>query len=217
MGVANVIRVSLVGAAPSGETWSVNPVWQIGGVSTAEDITSEECLAMATAVGGVALPTAVASAMSTGWNLQTTRVEARRWDGTLAAQAEANRSASSAGTGTTAHPFQTSMVVSLRTAGVGPSARGRLFWPATGILINTSSNRVAVSTVDAFRDSFKTYLTSLGAALDVTLTNSPVLSVWSRLHASTLPVNALQIGDVLDVQRRRRDALVETYRNIAFP
>jgi len=63
----------------------------------------------------------------------------------------------------------------------------------------------------------KTYLTSLTAAIAPSLVNAPVLSVWSRTQAGTHPVTSLQAGDVLDVQRRRRDSLIETYTSLSFP
>jgi hypothetical protein len=41
--------------------------------------------------------------------------------------------------------------------------------------------------------------------------------VWSRTNASTAPVTSINMGDVCDVQRRRRDALLENYQALAFP
>jgi hypothetical protein len=43
------------------------------------------------------------------------------------------------------------------------------------------------------------------------------LAVWSRTAASITTVNQIQMGDIVDVQRRRRDQLVETYQSLAFP
>src|SRR4051812_18833132 len=99
MAIANVLRVSIFGTLPGGEVWSVNPVWQIGGVSTAEDITQLEAQAMATAVAGVAVPAGVSQMLATSCALTGARVEARRWDGTLATQAEALKGTPQLGTG----------------------------------------------------------------------------------------------------------------------
>lgn len=217
MAVANVIRLSILGTLPGGEKWSVNPVWQIGGVSTAEDVTSDEALTMATAAAAAAVPTGLAAIMSSTTFLTGIRLEARRWDGTLAAQAEALKGTAVAGTGPQGNPFQTSLVSSLRTAGVGASGRGRLYWPATGIPIVIAPLRPNSTTMSTTLTAIKTYLTSLTAALTPTLTNAPVLSVWSRTHGSTLPVTSIQCGDVMDVQRRRRDSLIETYNSVAWP
>jgi len=43
------------------------------------------------------------------------------------------------------------------------------------------------------------------------------LAVWSRKNADLYVVNSIQTGDVLDVQRRRRDAEVENYNVLAYP
>lgn len=217
MAIANVIRVSVLGTLPGGEVWSVNPVWQIGGVSTSEDVTDAMAAAMATACGAVALPTGLKSAMNGQTNATAIRVEARRWNGELAAIAEAPKSPVDAGSGAAPHPFQTSIVLSLKTGSPGGSGRGRLYWPATGLPISNTDLRVQAGDVTAILAAAKTYLTSLGTALDASLTNSPVLSVWSRLNQSTIPVNAIQLGNVLDTQRRRRDSVPETRSSVTFP
>jgi hypothetical protein len=51
--------------------------------------------------------------------------------------------------------------------------------------------------------------------VQTTLTGAD-LAVWSRVGSQLNEVNALQVGDVLDTQRRRRDTLVETYQQTLF-
>jgi len=217
MPIANVIRVSIIGSMPSGELWSVNPVWQIGGVSTSEDISADEAQTMATAIAAIAPATGILQQFSTSTTISGCRVEARRWDGTLAALAEGVKAAPAVGSGTSQHPFQTSIVSSLRTGPPGASGRGRLYWPATGIVIASATLRPANSVVSSFLSGVKTYLTSIGNAIDVSTDNAPVLSVWSRVGATTKPVTSIQAGDVLDTQRRRRDSLIEAYQSLSFP
>lgn len=217
MAIANIIRVSVLGAMPNGEVWSVNPVWQIGGVSTAEDVSADQCLAMATAIDALTVSTGITQIMSTSTTFTGTRVEARRWDGTLSSQADHQRGTPVPGTGTAPHPFQTSMVTSLRTATPGARGRGRLYWPATGITISAGTLRPSNVLPPSVLSGVKTYLTSIRAALDASLVNDAVLSVWSRTSGTTAPVTSMQAGDVLDTQRRRRDVLIETYSSIAIP
>lgn len=217
MGIGNVVRVSLTGTLPSGEIWSVNPVWQIGGVSTAEDVSNEMALTMATAIIGLTIPANLLIIMSSQTKHTGARVEVRRWDGTLAAQAETSRATPVAGSGATGHPYQTSVVSSLRTLTPGASGRGRLYWPGTAVSIDNSTLRIAPATVTSFLAAVKAYLASITAALNVTLVNDAVLSVWSRTNASTAPVTSLTVGDVADVQRRRRDSLVESYSSLTMP
>lgn len=217
MGVANVLRVSIKGAMPGGEVWSINPVFQIGGISTAEDISTDQATAMATAVTAVTIPSNLRLAQNSGTTWTGTRVEARRWNGDLAAIGEAVRATPTAGTGTSPHPFQTSLVISLRTAGVGASGRGRMYVPATGLAIGTSTLRPTSATLTPILADVKSYISSVAAALNGVTTNDVVLSVWSRLHENTQPVTSLQVGDILDTQRRRRDTQVETYITTTIP
>ena len=217
MAVANVIRLSILGAMPSGEVWSVNPVWQIGGVSTAEDISQTEAQTMVDAANAKAIPAGLYSSITSSVSFTGIRLEARRWDGTLAAQAQAMKSTPFFGSSGTAHPYQTSSVTSLRSGHPGATGRGRLYWPATGMALATATLRPTTATVDGFLAGVKTYLTSLTDALAVTLTNAPVLSVWSRTTGATHPVTEIKCGDVMDVQRRRRDNLIEGYSAVSWP
>jgi predicted nucleic acid-binding Zn ribbon protein len=63
----------------------------------------------------------------------------------------------------------------------------------------------------------KTYLTSITAALEVTMINDMHLAVWSRTKEALEWVTSLQCGDVLDTQRRRRDQLIETFNVLTYP
>jgi hypothetical protein len=217
MAVANVIRVSIKGTMPGGELWSINPVFQIGGVSTAEDITTDQANAIALAVDAVTVPTDLRLALATSCAFTGIRVEARRWNGDLAAIGEHVKTTPVVGTGTSQHPYQTSIVLSLRTAGVGGSGRGRAYIPATGLLIATTNLRPSSTAVSTILAAVKSYLSSVAAAVNTVTTNDVVLSVWSRLNESTQPVVALQMGDILDTQRRRRDGTVETYSSTTYP
>jgi hypothetical protein len=41
--------------------------------------------------------------------------------------------------------------------------------------------------------------------------------VWSRTNQGFANVTSLQVGDIVDIQRRRRDDLVESYQATSFP
>jgi hypothetical protein len=120
------------------------------------------------------------------------------------------------GTASVVHPFQTSWVTSLRTTQVGPSGRGRLYWPATGVTLDPDTYRPIAGTVAAALAGVKTYLGGIQTAVRVTFASS-TLTVWSRKLATSNMVTSIQMGDILDVQRRRRDALVESYATLSFP
>jgi hypothetical protein len=144
-------------------------------------------------------------------------VEARTYDGSLETLAEATRGAAIAGTGGSSHPSQTSVVLSLRSNVPGASGRGRLYWPATGMGIDAATLRPLASGLTNFLTDARTYLVALNGAVRATFPGSVGLSVWSRTGATSHVISKLLVGDVLDTQRRRRDAYQETYQTQAFP
>jgi hypothetical protein len=62
----------------------------------------------------------------------------------------------------------------------------------------------------------KTYLSGISGAIAATLTGVD-LSVWSRTTPELYTVTSIQAGDVLDVQRRRRDQTIESYQSLTYP
>lgn len=214
--MARVLRVSIKGQLPNGEEWSVNPVYSIGGDFGAP-VSAAQANTIAQAIAAAPVPSNLQPMWSSSTSMTAYRVEARNLDGTLESLAESVRAAPIGGTGTAPHPFQTSLVVSLRTATPGASGRGRLYFPATGQIIDVASLRVTPSGVTNALGAVKTYLSAIQTAIDATL-DGVALTVWSRKGAgSTSPVNSLQMGNVFDVQRRRRDSLIENYTALAFP
>ena|SRR5687767_6126193 len=207
------LRVSLQGSMPGGEVWSVNPIWRL----SAEALpTYEELITLATAINSITVPAGMLAMLNSNTQVTGVRLEARSNTGALEAIYEADRPVPQTGSGASVHPFQTSVVLSLRTTSPGASGRGRLYWPATGVALTPSTMRVPNAALVAFRDAFSTYLGDLTTAIELT---SPVaiLAVWSRTLGTYSMVNRLSAGDVLDVQRRRRDTLAEAVVTGTYP
>jgi hypothetical protein len=217
MPIANVVRLSIQGLLPGGEEWSVNPVYDITTGDFGPNIDQAQALAAATAAAAVTVPGGVTGLLSSACNFQSIKLEARRYDGTLAAQAEAAKGSPQLGNGGATNPLQMSLVTSLRTAGFGASSRGRLYWPATGLAIATGTHRISSVNVSAVLTGIKAYLASLQTAIATPLGATPRLAVWSRKNNSAQLVTSIQSGDVPDVQRRRRDALIEAYTALPWP
>lgn len=212
--MASYLRVSIKGALPGGEVWSVNPVWKF---ATPAAIDATACLAYATAAGGGTLPSTVTALMSGQTTWTGARVEAREADGSLERVAEYIRSTPTAGTGTGNHPFQTSMVYSLLTTSASASARGRMYWPATGINIDAGGLRINATTILNALTGMKTFLSGITTGLNAVPGASTLsLCVWSPKLGSGTIVTSMRAGDVADVQRRRRDRLVENYQAITL-
>jgi hypothetical protein len=212
---SQILRVSIIGTQPGGEVWSTNPCWEING-STGEAVSQAEALTIATALNAITIPTPLLSCMGTQTRVTGVRVEARQLSGILEAQAEAARATPVVGTGPNIHPHGTSLVCSLRTPGVGPSARGRMYWPATGQALDNTDYRIASANVTSLLTAFKTLLSGMETAIQVTLPEAN-LTVWSRSTSNFHNVNALQVGNIPDSQRRRRDTLNEAYQGTTYP
>lgn len=213
--VSRILRISLVGTLPGGEEWSVNPVYAIGG-DFGVTVTPIQAQTIATAIAAQALPTGFVQNWPAGVVWTGCRVEARALDGTLETQAEGIKTTPTPGAASTVHPFQTAWVTSLRTAYPGASGRGRLYWPAHGVSLVSGTFRPNTTTATTFLSAAKSFLTGTQAAIDTTL-DGVSLAVWSRTLQTVNVVNQLQIGDVLDTQRRRRDTLVELVSTNAYP
>ena len=212
--MADFLRVSLEGTMPTGEKWSVNPVYSIGGDFGAPT-TPAQLVTVADAILSVTIPGLVLALNVAAVTHQGVRVEARDLDGTLENLAERALTTPVAGTGVASHPFQTSVVSSLRTAHPGATGRGRLYWPATGLTAVPSTLRISGTNTSATAGAIRDYLGAIETAIEATFTGTS-LCVWSRKNAALYPVDRIQVGDVFDVQRRRRDSLVENIATVTY-
>lgn len=213
--MANFLRISVQGTMPGGEVWSVNPVYGIGG-DFGVPVSAAQVVTVANALATAAVPTTLMSMMTPGCALTSYRVEARKLDGTLEALAEGVRATPLAGNGAQRHPYQTSVVTSLRTPLPGASGRGRLYWVATAVALDNSTLRVDAASVTSHLAAVKTFLSTMQTVVDATF-DGVSLCVWSRKNAALTAVNSIQMGNVVDQQRRRRDALTENYSALSYP
>ena len=222
----NVIRI--LGASPDGEVWSVNPRFVLhgvlGGQAAVEDLGEMEtiCADIAALNDGYVLPTVMRQALSSSLSITGIRMEAISDEGFLAGAAEHTLAAPVAGSTAPIRPLNVAWCVTLNHgAQYGRSGRGRLFWPALGS-VPTLSTTVRVSASQ--RQTFLTALTGWLEAVAGIIrdgTGKAVTSarqvVWSRTRGTLTEVDNLSLGDILDSQRRRRDALREQRTTIPWP
>jgi len=213
--MADLLRVSITGAQPGGEVWSVNPVYSIGGDFGAP-VSAAQAMTIATAIDAITVSAGVTAMMAPQTTITGCRVEARSLSGTLESIAEHARGAPVAGIASSTNGFSTSLVSSLRTTHPGATGRGRLYWPANGVPLQLSTYRPTSANMTTYSLGVKTYLSAIQAAIDVTL-DGVALAVWSRKNADLYVVNSIQVGDILDTQRRRRDQVIENYTVQSYP
>lgn len=108
-------------------------------------------------------------------------------------------------------PPQACAVFSLQTDLPGPSYRGRTYWPALGASISAD---LKSSTAKQAGEDLVELVRDIETSLEVL---TPVQwAVYSPKLGVLTPVSRVRAGDVIDTQRRRRDALVETFTVTPF-
>ena len=211
---SDLLRISIMGGGPPGEVWSINPTFSL---ITAQDVSYADCAAIVTGINALSIATPLRTAMAGVSTVTGTRVEARTVGGTLQAQATGARGTPVTGTSPNVLPPQSAIVFSLRTPFPGASGRGRLYWPGTGIQLNSTGLRILGGTPEGLVTAFKSYMLGIEGVINSQLGGECTLAVWSRKNAARYAVNQIIVGDVVDTQRRRRDKLPEAYSATPYP
>ena len=177
--------------------------------------------AIVTAILAIPTPTDLLKTFPSGVALTGVRLEGHEDTGRTLGAAEGSFTARRTGTGTGAsHPPQTAIVLSMKSAAPGQSGRGRLYWPAMTVSLDTNYFVDSPSTT-ALVTAFRTYLSAIGSAIRDNAGLFPwttvSLAVASTTKGTQAPVTRLEIGNVLDTQRRRRNKLVETKVALPYP
>lgn len=212
--MADLIKVSITGVMPAGEVWSINPVWRINPQDVSVSVTQLQ--AIVTAINAITIPTGFRNIFNLTTGVTGCRVEARTNEGVLEGLAEGTRPSTVFGQGTADHPYQNALVLSLRSPLAGASGRGRLYIPATGLALNGPTLRPTAATITSVLAGTKGYLQAIGTAVTAQVTDT-ILAVWSRKLTTTLGVTRIQMGDIVDTQRRRRDQVIENYQELSYP
>lgn len=216
MTYARHMTVTANGGMPGGERWSCtsayssqNTAWEQGDL----DQFAANALARWT--------TAVQSAgllLSSGVSLQRVDVRAIDTAGRTELLAQTSPSSSTTGSALPIVPNQVAVVVSLRTATPGPKGRGRFYLPCLQANVGTDGRLVAsqrgtiAGVVQTLLKGLATdYVAATGFSDGALVVAS---GVGSGLNS---PVQTMRVGDVFDTQRRRRDALVESYVSLPIP
>lgn len=210
-------RVAILGAFTGGETWSVNPVFDPQGEIGGTWDQAKADLAAKT-IAETVPPSDLMTLLSSSGSIVGCRFEVRDdvTDG-LVGVAEYLLPAAQVGSAAPKLPAQAAIVGSLRTAVAGASGRGRIYWPALGATVATTL-RLGTPSASLVATAYKNYLTDIRAKIAAAY---PLigfeLAVRSARTKTTPHVTAIRVGNVIDTQRRRRDAFPEAYSTVSFP
>lgn len=213
-------RVLLRGTLGASENWSVGLAYRRSVDGAA--ISQQDLQAAAVAIAARTLGTDIKQVVSTAVRSTDVRVEIRSDANALLAAAEAPwTQLDSSGLGAT-KPAQTALVFSLRSSTPGSRHRGRIYWPALAAAINPSTLRLAPADAKKFATQMAAYLDGIETDLKEKLDPSPSLidyrlGVYSPTLKSLTDITRIEVGDILDVQRRRRDSLPELYASAPYP
>lgn len=208
-------RISLQGTLPGGEVWSVNPAF-IGNFDTTPPTTAELqtwantiASSMSDIVSGP-----LRTALSARAPITNVRATLYGEDGRIRLYQDAPVTGF-AGINQMALPPTTAVALSLYSALSGRSNRGRLFWPALGLGVDEQTGRLPLATCQGLANAAVEMLSDIQDAAPATW--ETVLGVWSPTLERGIAVTQVKVGDVLDSQRRRKDALDEARAIAAFP
>lgn len=204
----NVVRIN--GSLPGGEVWSVTPKFTRASGPVTEYADLER---WATVLAGTMeswdTSNIFRQLLSTAGTIDSVRVEARNAAGEMTQAAEAQLTPSLAGSGTANKTYQTCVVFTFLTGRPGRSYKGRMYWPALFAGLNTQL-RLAQSTIDEYAGAGVDLLNLISDA-GITDAERPYPVVVSQTQGLATPITSVRVGDVLDIQRRRRDSLTENY------
>lgn len=118
-------------------------------------------------------------------------------------------------------PPQISVVASLRATAIhGLATHGRMYLPGNTFAIDSTTGRIPSAAVSTLITAFQTMINGINSDAPV----SEVVSLCSKgrttptvLAGVSQAVTHVEMGDVYDTQRRRRNGFNETYTNKSIP
>lgn len=190
--------VNVIGQASSDATWDIDWAWE--GTSK---VTQANQVGIANAA--LTMFNAVKAQITTNLRLDAVKINALDDDGDVINGGNYFALKTPvAGTGTASNslPAQLAVVASLRTGARGPGGRGRMYWPfnntmgSAGVVGGTAQS-VLINAVRDFAQGVRT-IGPLAA----------VVNVGPRTYSS---LKTVECGNLYDSQRRRRNAVAETF------
>lgn len=116
-------------------------------------------------------------------------------------------------------PNQLTIAVSLTTGySRGPAHRGRFYLPTPSVSFVASTATIDPGDVAGIRDSTKTFLEAIAdvPGFDSPVSLTPVVMSRKSGAATYRVITGVEVGHVMDTQRRRRKSIPENYVGVAL-
>ena len=210
----NVVRI--LGYLPGGEVGSVTRKFAspLGMVTEYEDLETW-AEALGTEILSWTSVNRLRGFLSSQAGIEGVRVEYRNSTGELEQAAEYIFPSRFAGSGSPRMPYQCSAVISLRTGRPGRSFRGRLYWPCLTPSLTTATLRIPPDDTVVLAGNMAQFLNFIRTSAPVE--HDLMAVVVSQTRNTYTGITQLQVGDIVDIQRRRRDSLQEAIVQEPFP
>jgi hypothetical protein len=195
----------LIGKLAAGESWSSG--FHVDGAGTVTDCTTvlqSACTSLWQGNGGSV--SGIATAYSTTTQQTAVLVYALDPNTGKATASQEGVAVHTGNSNAAPLPPEVALVASLRSDTPGPSGRGRMYLPGPSVASVGPAGEVIVGAPPAIADSVALMLTVMGQG-----GFTPIL--WSTGRLQRI-IRRVEIGNVYDVQRRRRNDLIEV-RSVA--
>lgn len=110
-------------------------------------------------------------------------------------------------------PAQCSVVHSLRTASTSRHGRGRMYIPALAAPMSSATLRLGTGVAGPYATALAAFLSSIGGLAIDSVPTAPVIA--PRGAGALIPIVTVQVDNVIDTQRNRRNKILYTDRGIA--
>lgn len=218
------IRIIMLGGLGDAEVWTCGLSYrnfELFPASMTQTMIESLATRLVTVIDATAIGSNLRTLISSSAEIRGWRVEQHEEDESLANVAEAFYATAIAGTGTPTKTPQDAVVISLRTSTPGARGRGRVYLPALGASLNASfrlTGPTPAVILAGARGLFRLIgdqINAEWAANSIAVTAE--LCVRSVTAHQSRKVERVQVGDVLDTQRRRRDRIPENYSVLTYP
>lgn len=213
----NYARCIIEGTSQGGEVWSCGLSYSGATASFSQATLQAWADGVATHIESLTSANVLISMLSTAGAVTGVRCETRSNEDLLLLAAEGAVSPAKSGSSPPNKVFQSAACFSLRTPIPGRSFRGRVYWPAWNYAPTTAMRFNAGVTTDMATALVALNTAIIAAAEAAEPATGIELVVRSKVLDVETEVTSVAVGDVPDVQRRRRDDLVEVYGVVAVP